>query len=187
MEQKEHLTETGLAKIVAIKASMNKGLSPKLLEYFPNILPVSRPIVKDQEIKDSNWFAGFASGECCFQIKTFKSKTTVGEAVRLEFGIAQHLRDEQLIRSLVQFWGCGDVFVRLNQPAVDFRIQKFSDLIEKVIPFFQKYPILGVKAKDFVDWCKVAEMMQKKTHLTLEGLDQIRKIKVGINTGRKFD
>ena len=29
MEMKEHLTENGLRKIVAIKASMNRGLSPE--------------------------------------------------------------------------------------------------------------------------------------------------------------
>ena len=35
MEQKEHLTEAGLAKIVAIKASMNRGLSAELKAAFP--------------------------------------------------------------------------------------------------------------------------------------------------------
>ena len=30
----------------------------------------------------------------------------------------------------------------------------------------KKYPILGVKALDFADFCKVAELMQEKKHLT---------------------
>ena len=47
-----------------------------------------------------------------------------------------------------------------------------------------KYPIMGVKAADFQDWCKVAELMKTKKHLTPEGLDQIRKIKAGMNMGR---
>ena len=35
MECKPHLTENGLYKIVAIKASMNRGLSPELKLAFP--------------------------------------------------------------------------------------------------------------------------------------------------------
>jgi hypothetical protein len=53
MEQKEHLTSEGLAKIVAIKASMNSGLSSKL-KAFTHVLPVPRPLIEDQEIQDPN-------------------------------------------------------------------------------------------------------------------------------------
>ena len=40
---KEHLTEEGLRKIVAIKASMNMGLSEELKTAFPNITPQDIP------------------------------------------------------------------------------------------------------------------------------------------------
>jgi hypothetical protein len=54
---KEHLTEAGLAKMVAIKASMNQGLSEELKTAFPDVLPVPRPSIVGAtalEIKDSN-------------------------------------------------------------------------------------------------------------------------------------
>jgi len=54
MEQKEHLTSEGLAKIVALKISMNLGLSEELKTAFPDVLPVPRPIVENQEIPDPN-------------------------------------------------------------------------------------------------------------------------------------
>ena len=84
MSRKEHLTIEGLHKIVAIKASMNNGLSEVLKEVFPNIIPVPRPLVVDQSIKDPHWVAGFTSGECCFNITIFKSLTKLGEAVQLK-------------------------------------------------------------------------------------------------------
>ena len=37
------------------------------------------------------------------------------------------------------------------------------------------------------DWCKVAELMKNKQHLTAEGLKQIKKIKAGMNRGIKSD
>jgi hypothetical protein len=52
MSRKEHLTIEGLDKIVAIKASMNLGLSLLLKQSFSDIIPVERPTVEDQKIKD---------------------------------------------------------------------------------------------------------------------------------------
>ena len=102
--------------------------------------------------------------------------------VQLVFKLTQHSRDEQLIRSLVDYLGCGNIYV--NGRVVDFKITKFSDLTNKIIPFFQKYPIIGVKVLDFADFMKVAELMSDNKHLTLEGVDQIRKIKANMNKGR---
>jgi len=42
---KEHLTQEGLDKVMSIKASLNKGLSPKEKVAFPNIVPVERPLL----------------------------------------------------------------------------------------------------------------------------------------------
>ena len=57
--------------------------------------------------------------------------------------------------------------------------------MDKVIPFFKKYPIIGVKALDFSDFCIVAELIKNKAHLTPKGLDEIRLIKLGMNKERK--
>ena len=65
-----------------------------------------------------------------------------------------------------------------------YRVSKFSDLSEKIIPFFKKYPIVGIKSKDFEDFCTVVDMMKSKKHLCFEGIEEIRKVKLGTNTGR---
>lgn len=46
MNSGEHLTKEGLAKIVNIKASMNKGLSEQLKEQFIDVVPVQRPVIE---------------------------------------------------------------------------------------------------------------------------------------------
>lgn len=63
-------------------------------------------------------------------------------------------------------------------------VTKLSDLDEKIISFFSEYPIIGVKAKDFSDFCEVAKLMKNGFHLTQEGLEKIKKIKSGMNKGR---
>jgi hypothetical protein len=116
-------------------------------------------------------------------ISTSKTSSS-GFRVELRFQLTQHVRDEKLMISLIKYLDCGKVSKRLN--ACDFRVWRFNDLTDKIIPFFQKYPVQGIKARDFEDLCKTAELMKTKTHLTSEGLELIRKIKAGMNTGRDW-
>ena len=66
IKTKEHLTQEGFHKILALRASMNKGLPPALKEAFTNITPSVRPSVLDSKVIDSNWLAGFTTAEGCF-------------------------------------------------------------------------------------------------------------------------
>lgn len=54
MNNKEHLTEEGLHKILSIKASLNLGLPENLKVLYPEIIPVSKPQVELPEIIDKN-------------------------------------------------------------------------------------------------------------------------------------
>jgi len=67
---------------------------------------------------------------------------------------------------------------------VNFNVRKLSDIMTIIIPFLLKHPILGVKLEDFQDWCKVADLMVENKHLTLSGVEEIRRIKSGMNTNR---
>lgn len=175
----------GLNKIVAIKASMNHGLSDELKVAFTDITPVQRPNINilDSRVKDPNWLAGFANGEGCFFVSIFNSSTTkLGKAVQLIFQLTQHNKDELLLRNLIEFFNAGKVFK--NGDSYVFKITKFSELAKKIVPLFKDYPILGAKSKDFNDWLQVFYLMKKKAHLTKEGLEEIQSIKVGMNNGR---
>lgn len=180
----EHLTIEGLNKIISIKASMNNGLSSKLKESFPGIIPVVRPLVEKQ-ILDPHWIAGFANGEGSFFIRVQKKKTKTGFSVSICFSCCQHLRNAQLINSFVNYLDCGGSYNARNIQL--FSVSKISDINNKIIPFFIKYPIIGIKRLDFEDFCKVAVLIQDKAHLTIEGLEKIRKIKGGMNEARKYD
>jgi hypothetical protein len=44
-----------------------------------------------------------------------------------------------------------------------------------------------MKLYDYLDWCKIHSLMLNRSHLTVEGINSIRKIKSGMNTGRNFE
>jgi len=50
-----------------------------------------------------------------------------------------------------------------------------------MIPLFNKHKIIGIKLLNYLDFCKVAELINKKYLFTKEGLENIRKIKSNMN------
>jgi hypothetical protein len=86
---------------------------------------------------------------------------------------------------LTLFFNCGRVEKHLGASAVNFVVAKLSDITGNVIPFFDKYPLIGSKAKDYEDFKTVAKLMISKAHLTEEGLEEIAKIKSGMNFSRE--
>jgi hypothetical protein len=100
------------------------------------------------------------------------------------FTITQHSRDEQLMKSLVNYLGFGRYVARNNAEHGEFLVTDIKNIINKVIPLFSKYPIVGIKSQDFQDFKQVALLIENKEHLTAFGLEKIREIKAGMNKGR---
>uniref|UniRef100_UPI0030E5EFA5 hypothetical protein n=1 Tax=Dematophora necatrix TaxID=2751867 RepID=UPI0030E5EFA5 len=166
MSRGEHLTSEGLLKIINIKASMNKGLSEELSKAFPpgpgpsgiffnkkiDAVPVLRPgpgpLVDTPTIRDPNWLAGFVSAEGCFSIQVGKSASCkTGIRVWSRFQITQHNRDAELMKTLEEYLNCGRHYFKSNSEVGDFIVSKLSDITDKIIPFFEKYPIFPPAAR----------------------------------------
>jgi len=185
---KKHLTKEGLEQIVNIKAAMNTGT---YLEAFPNTAAVVRPTAPKDLAEtpiDPSWMAGFVSGDGCFSVHLKDSPlSTLGERVWLRLIVTQHSRDKELLDNFVDFFGCGIVGKdsRVGKEASYFVVQKFCDIIEKIIPFFDEYPVLGVKSKDYEDFKRCVNYIELKTHLTLDGLNAIRELAQNMNRSRK--
>ena len=98
-------------------------------------------------------------------------------------------RDKELLKNIAEYLNCGSI--RKYSSCIDYTrsaLEKFGDLALKIIPFFDKYNIIGIKKKDYQDFKKVVELMNNKEHLSraraTAGLEKIFKIKKGMNKGR---
>jgi hypothetical protein len=185
VEGKEHLTPEGLKKLLSIKAVLNNGLSEDLTAAFPNIVPYIRPQLSESIIPDPYWIAGFVDAEGCFNVGF--TKTSKGDSVRLRFFVTQHVRDAKLLKSFVDYFGCGRYAIRQTTTLHgDFVVTKFSDIQSKIIPFFDKHPLQSEKYLDFLDFKKI-QLLKQNTYLSLtkESLDEITQIKSRMNKGRK--
>jgi hypothetical protein len=59
--------------------------------------------------------AGFTTGEGCFFVKVNKGRNNTVTGINLVFQVAQHVRDKELMKSFVTFFGCGRYIVPNNK------------------------------------------------------------------------
>lgn len=189
------LLRKGLYEILSCKASMSKGLSGSLLNMFPDVKPAVRNQILPTKDFNPFWVAGFVDGEGCFYIKTTKTKSGYGYTVNPNFSITQHIRDIALLENLVIYLNCGLVDTVKTRPTQSsYVVYRFDDIINKIIPFFEKYPLRGNKLLDFYDFKKVVNIRSavpataaKKINKYDESCDilkEIMKIKNKMNRNR---
>ena len=166
-----------LHQVVKLKASLNRGLSCKLLMDF-DVIPSVKPNFQFTNIPHPSWVLGFTEAEGSFNIiliKNYRVKTGIN--VRLCFALTQHYRDTELLISFIKYFETGSYFTKNMQKAADYRVNNLTDICEKIIPFFQQYSFLGSKSLSFNKFCLVAKIMQEKGHLNEQGLKKIKSIK----------
>lgn len=62
------------------------------------------------------------------------------------------MRDAELLKKLISDFGCGRYKQVSGYSYGEWVVQKFSDIDEKIIPFFVKFPLVGAKLKDYEDF-----------------------------------
>lgn len=187
VNNKAHLTDEGLNQIVNIKASMNLGLSDMLKLKFPGYTPVKISVINYEDvILDPHWISGFVSAEGNFDVRIPLTKSKLGSRVQLRFRITQHSRDIRLMEKIIEYFGTGKIYKYAGKSAVSLSIVDFTDITNILVPFFNKNPLIGIKLYDYFDWCKIHSLMINRSHLTIEGINSIKKIKASMNKGRSF-
>lgn len=137
LSAKEHLTAEGLRKIVGIRAYMNLGLPEELKTTFPDAISILRPVVSDIRIKDPHWVAGFTSGDGSFIVSIFSRGPASKPGIRLMFKITQHIRDAELLTSLIDYLNCGHYGSASGKAHGEFIVSNLPDIVEKIIPFLK--------------------------------------------------
>ena len=90
--------------------------------------------------------------------------------------------DEELMKAIANYFGAGAVY--LNRNAFVYRVVNFTELTDKILPLFKDNLVEGIKYFDYLDFLKAVNLIKEKKHLTLEGLEEIQKIKNGMNSRR---
>jgi len=199
IKQREHLTVKGLLKLIALKSSLPEEFrfTPKSYKKkaFPNVEAKDRPQYFFKGIPDPFWVSGFTSGEGSFHIVVNQKSKSKPGVLFARMGLHLHVRDQDVFKGLASYFTLYNTEISnittykkigIRKRSASLQYSQISDLVNIIIPFFNKYPILGKKGLDFSDFQKVCDMIKTKKHQTSPSVfQQILKIKSGINLNRK--
>jgi len=141
---------------------------------------------------DPHYITGFVDGEGCFCVSMSKHKTLKRRLeVRPEFEIEVRWDDRPILERIQATLGCGTIYDLQYQryewqPHAKYKVTRIKDLLEKVVPFFERYPLQAKKAKSFEVFKTVVAMVARKEHLSYGGFQKILKLRDQMRqTGKK--
>ena len=154
-------------------------------------LGISESLLDNSSFTDNSWFTGFIEADGHFCIKYVESKAksdtrkrSISENISLKFRLDQPSYDKPtassmrpFMESLALFLSCNLLSYRNNTGSEILSLGVSSkDSVKFLIYYFNKYPLLGDKSKDFYKWEIVYNMIVSKEHITEQGRLTIRSL-----------
>ncbi len=130
-----------------------------------------------------HYVAGFVDGEGSFNVPIRRERDrTMPLRAGLSFNVSQVGRfHAELLHSM---FGLGTIRER-GDGVVYYEVTRPSDLLERIFPFFERYPLRGSKAGDLAVFRRITALVQSGEHLSPAGLRLIVELRSPMNRGGK--
>jgi len=130
------------------------------------------------------WVTGIIDSEGNFSVTI--QETNNKSKVSLALKVTQKEHSKGILLDLQNYFGCGNIYIdNRKENAYKFSVNKINDILTKVIPHLDNYPLLTSKNLDYLDFKKVALLVRDKAHL--EDVEVIQVIKKNMNSSRSFE
>lgn len=134
----------------------------------------------------NSFVSGFVEGEGCFCISfNRRAKMKTGIEIRPSFSISQNKRNLELIKSINQHFQCGSIRFSKSDQNYKYEVRSIKELVKVIIPFFEKYPLQGIKNDDFLLFREVCLLVYQNQHLNRDTLRKIIDLSYQINCSGK--
>lgn len=129
------------------------------------------------------YFSGFTDGEGSFNASLRpRGDHQMDWKISLSFNVSQ--RELYILAQFKQLLGCGRIR-RRSDGVHYYEVTNIRSIMERVIPFFQKFPFLSqTKKRNFLIFVQMAELMSQKAHLQPTGFEQIVRLREQLNKGK---
>ena len=125
-------------------------------------------------LERGSYISGFVDGEGCFCVSFHPSRRhRFGWEVRPSFSVSQNADRAQLLHILKEVWICGSIRPDRSDKTVKFEVRCVNDLVHKVLPHFEAFPLLSSKQADVARFSLICHLMFEGKHLEREGFEQI--------------
>ena len=134
----------------------------------------------------ANYISGYVDGEGCFSVSFSKrEKLLIGWEVKPSFCVGQNYDRREVLDLMHEYFGCGHIRRDWGDRTLKFEIRKADDLLNKVIPHFEKFPLKSAKQKDFLRFAEIVRQMKSLEHQNARGLRVILKSAYEMNGSGK--
>ena len=133
------------------------------------------------------WIVGFVDGEGCFSCPVQRNKRmSRGWQVQPRFVVVQGERSVSALELIREFFECGSIYRNTRhdnhkEDLFTYNVFKWNDLRKTIVPFFEANPLRTAKHQDFVKFKEVLAMMDRRMHLSIDGIRQIAEITQTMN------
>jgi len=144
----------------------------------------------NQQERLDAYIAGFVDGEGSFHIAVQRNaSTTAGWQLVPEFRVSQNEERRQVLDLIALRFGCGRIR-RNHAGSLDatlvYVVRKRTDLLTRVIPFFETNRLLSAKQQELETFASVVRAMDRGEHLSEEGFRCLRQQAVSMNGGGRY-
>jgi LAGLIDADG endonuclease len=94
-------------------------------------------------------------------------------------------KDLALLQDLQTFFGCGWIRESRSDRTFKYEVRSIGDLLEKILPHFEGFPLKGSKARSFLSFSRVCRMIEQGDHRDRAGLEEIVRIAYEMNLGKR--
>lgn len=117
---------------------------------------------------NAQWIVGFVDGEGCFNLDVHRKEDMRWKLqMQPEFTVVQNEVDIQLLYAFKDFFGCGSVGGNRRDKhgtRYHYRVKNVKDLIEKIIPFFDKHSLKTKKKIEYMRFRRICLLMKQGYH-----------------------
>ena len=133
------------------------------------------------------YISGYVDGEGSFCVSFSPSnRHLIGWEIRPSFSVSQNRDRSEVLYLLADHFGCGSIRPDRSDNTLKYEVRRIQDLVEKVLPHFEHYPLLSSKCRDFELFKAVCLTMQQGDHLTKAGFYKIVDLAFQMNpSGRR--
>jgi len=134
------------------------------------------------------YFAGFVDGEGSFNL-SFRKRPDYSLPWKVSLCLNVSQKDRTILALLKSHLKCGTIRYKCDDVWF-FEVNNLVAIRENVIPFFDRFGFLSAKKKrDFAIFKRMAELMANGSHLRIEGIVELLRLRRKMNDGgkRKYD
>ncbi len=142
----------------------------------------------NQQERLDGYIAGYVDGEGSFSVSVQRNPTCrIGFQLVPEFHVSQNGDRAQVLELIRDRLGCG--YIKPNSKrdrALVFVVRERRALLESVIPFFERVPLLSSKRADFEKFARIVKEMARGHHRSVAGFGELLEVALSMNGSGRF-